>query len=158
MGRKISTAIYGIGITVSAAPNFPTRMLLMQSRSIPGWYSYSLGSMIMWNGGLWVWWSTPRDAETLVTASDDYTLKIWRSRHRVRQLKLSTSEFPVGIEFRRRRGSRFSYWPLLAFNHTLISGQWEISISFCVSHTASLKSCAFFSQVVTQILLCICFF
>lgn len=43
----------------------------------------------------------------LITASDDFTLKIWRSRRRVRQLNLSKTDCPVAVEFR-RRGSRFS--------------------------------------------------
>lgn len=42
----------------------------------------------------------------LITASDDFTLKIWRSRRRARQLDLPIAELPRGVEYR-RRGSHF---------------------------------------------------
>jgi len=43
----------------------------------------------------------------LITASDDFTLKIWRSRVRAKRLGLEVNTLPKGIEYR-RRGSRFT--------------------------------------------------
>ncbi|XP_044268682.1 F-box/WD repeat-containing protein 5 [Tribolium madens] len=45
----------------------------------------------------------PKDPEMLVTTSDDHIIKVWRSRAKVRELKLSETQFPKGVEFRRSR-------------------------------------------------------
>ena len=47
----------------------------------------------------------------LITASDDFTLKIWRSRARAKRLGLAVDSLPNGVEYRRRSrrpSSRFS--------------------------------------------------
>ncbi|XP_053996720.1 F-box/WD repeat-containing protein 5 isoform X1 [Hylaeus anthracinus] len=44
----------------------------------------------------------PRDPEMLVTTSDDYTVKVWRSRAMVRALGLNEDSFPRGMEVRNR--------------------------------------------------------
>ena len=38
----------------------------------------------------------PKDSETLITVSDDNTVKVWRSRNRCRQLGLFLSGLDVG--------------------------------------------------------------
>lgn len=45
----------------------------------------------------------PRDPEMLVTTSDDYTVKVWRSRAVVCSLGLDEDSFPRGMEVRNRR-------------------------------------------------------
>ncbi|CAK9833884.1 F-box/WD repeat-containing protein 5 [Anthophora retusa] len=50
----------------------------------------------------------PRDPEMLVTTSDDYTVKVWRSRAMVRSLKLNEDSFHRGMEVRNRRKFRKS--------------------------------------------------
>ncbi|XP_043259076.1 F-box/WD repeat-containing protein 5 isoform X2 [Colletes gigas] len=45
----------------------------------------------------------PRDPEMLVTTSDDYTVKVWRSRSMVRTLGLNADSYPRGTEVRNRR-------------------------------------------------------
>ncbi|XP_012233937.1 F-box/WD repeat-containing protein 5 isoform X2 [Linepithema humile] len=45
----------------------------------------------------------PRDPEMLVTTSDDYTVKIWRSRAMVKALGLDENTFRKGMEVRKRR-------------------------------------------------------
>jgi F-box/WD-40 domain protein 5 len=48
----------------------------------------------------------PRDPEMLVTTSDDYTVKVWRSRNKVKQLGLEDCNFPRGLEVRRKTRCR----------------------------------------------------
>ncbi|EFN82981.1 F-box/WD repeat-containing protein 5 [Harpegnathos saltator] len=45
----------------------------------------------------------PRDPEMLVTTSDDYTVKVWRSRAMVKALGLDEYNYPRGLEVRKRR-------------------------------------------------------
>ncbi|EFN62946.1 F-box/WD repeat-containing protein 5 [Camponotus floridanus] len=45
----------------------------------------------------------PRDPEMLVTTSDDYTVKIWRSRAMVKALGLDENSYHRGMEVRKRR-------------------------------------------------------
>ncbi|XP_076238441.1 F-box and WD repeat domain containing 5 isoform X2 [Calliopsis andreniformis] len=49
-----------------------------------------------------------RDPEMLVTTSDDYTVKVWRSRAMVRALGLNEDSFRRGMEVRNRRKFRKS--------------------------------------------------
>jgi len=44
----------------------------------------------------------PRDPEMLVTTSDDYTVKVWRSRSKVKELGLEDCNLPTGLEVRRK--------------------------------------------------------
>lgn len=50
----------------------------------------------------------PCDPEMLVTTSDDYTVKVWRSRAAVRSLGLNEVSFRRGMEVRNRRKYRKS--------------------------------------------------
>lgn len=45
----------------------------------------------------------PRDSEMLVTTSDDYTVKVWRSRSKIRSLGLNENSFRRGMEVPKRR-------------------------------------------------------
>ncbi|KAL7306531.1 hypothetical protein TKK_0001224 [Trichogramma kaykai] len=45
----------------------------------------------------------PRDPEMLVTTSDDYTIRVWRSRSMVKQLGLDEKNYRRGMEVRKRR-------------------------------------------------------
>ncbi|XP_033226621.1 F-box/WD repeat-containing protein 5 [Belonocnema kinseyi] len=45
----------------------------------------------------------PRDPEMLVTTSDDYTVKVWRSRAMVKSLGLNEENLGKGLEVRKRR-------------------------------------------------------
>lgn len=48
----------------------------------------------------------PCDPEMLVTTSDDYTVKVWRSRSKVKELGLEDHNFPRGLEVRRKTRCR----------------------------------------------------
>ncbi|XP_015436103.1 PREDICTED: F-box/WD repeat-containing protein 5 [Dufourea novaeangliae] len=51
----------------------------------------------------------PCDPEMLITTSDDYTIKIWRSRAKVRALSLNENSYPRGIEVQSRHKHRRTY-------------------------------------------------
>nr|CAH7740849.1 unnamed protein product [Callosobruchus chinensis] len=46
----------------------------------------------------------PKDRDMLVTTSDDNTIKVWRSRSKVKSLGLDAANFPKGIELREGGG------------------------------------------------------
>ncbi|XP_067001558.2 F-box/WD repeat-containing protein 5 [Anabrus simplex] len=48
----------------------------------------------------------PCDPEMLVTTSDDFTIKVWRSRAKVKELGLDIADFRRGLEVRNRRRCR----------------------------------------------------
>ncbi|CAG9767627.1 unnamed protein product [Ceutorhynchus assimilis] len=43
----------------------------------------------------------PKDPEMLVTTSDDFKIKIWRSRSKVKELGLDVRDLPMGVELRK---------------------------------------------------------
>lgn len=47
----------------------------------------------------------PKDPEMLVTTSDDCSIKVWRSRAKVKELGLDESNFQKGVEMRKGRSS-----------------------------------------------------
>lgn len=40
----------------------------------------------------------PKDPEMLVTTSDDYTIKVWRSKNKIKELNLNINHFSLATD------------------------------------------------------------
>ncbi|XP_034949741.1 F-box/WD repeat-containing protein 5 isoform X1 [Chelonus insularis] len=65
----------------------------------------------------------PRDPEMLVTTSDDYTVKVWRSRAMVKSLGLDEDNFRRGLEVKNATARMFKFWAEKLFGIPRVKGK-----------------------------------